>query len=190
MSLRVNETTWEAKDEGPIVGSENRLADIRILIVDDNWFARSVLRNALQALGLWKIVESTCPEDALDKFREQTFDLILMDNEMPDMSGVEFTKLIRNADRIVDPTIPIVMVSSCAQLGQIKTATNAGITEFLAKPFTANALIGKIIACFDAPRPFICNATYVGPCRRRRDRVSPDNVAFERRAYSAPVHLT
>lgn len=160
--------SWRSSLE---VDAQKQIADLRILIVDDNWFARSLLRNVLQALGIWKLVECPYPKEGLKRLQEEHFDLVLTDNHMPKMSGVEFTRQIRAGDRVKYPAIPIVMISSLTELGNVNKAADAGIHEFLAKPFTADGLVKKILSSINTPRQFIRSTTYVGPCRRRQKLV-------------------
>ncbi len=149
-------------------GKDDQISSIRVLIVDDNWFARSMMRNVLQALGIWKLVECPDPKEGLRRLQEEQFDLVLLDNDMPGLSGVEFTELVRASGEMDDPEIPIVMITSRTELGQVSKAVDAGIHEFLAKPFTADGLLKKIISAINTPRQFVRTKIYVGPCRRRQ----------------------
>ena len=79
--------------------TQKQLAELRILIVDDNWFARSLLRNVLQAMGVWKLVECLDPEEGFKRLQDEHFDLVLTDNHMPGMTGMEFTRLIRTSEK-------------------------------------------------------------------------------------------
>ncbi len=60
------------------------------------------------------------------------------------------------------------MISSRTECGQVNKVVDAGVHEFLAKPFTADGLLKKITSAINAPRQFVRTRIYVGPCRRRQ----------------------
>jgi len=176
------------RSDGQNTRSHERLTSLRILIVDDNWFARSLLRTVLQTLGVWTLVECASPKEAFQKLEEETFDLILLDNDMPEMSGIEMTRHIRSSNVIDDPSIPIIMISSRTELEEVRQAVNAGIHEYLAKPFTADGLVKKVLAGATVYRQFIRSSAYVGPCRRRQKLMLKSHGADRRvRTGSAMV---
>ena len=76
------------------------------------------------------------------------------------------------------------MISSRTELGQVNGAVDAGIHEFLAKPFTAVGLVKKILSSINTPRQFVRSGTYMGPCRRRQ-RVALKSRGKDRRASGA-----
>lgn len=154
------------------------------MIVDDNWFAISLLRTVLQALGMWRLTECSSSADALKRLEQERFDLVLVDNNMPIMTGVELTRMIRGSAKVDNPALPIIMISGKTELGQVNDAVNAGVNEFLAKPFSADGVMRKILTAVNQPRPFIRAKTYIGPCRRRQ-RLPLKKHGVERRAAVA-----
>jgi DNA-binding response OmpR family regulator len=65
--------------------------------------------------------------------------------------------------------LPIIMMTGHSEKSRVVEARDAGVTEFVAKPLTAKAVLERIQAVIYRPRPFVRTATYFGPGRRRRD---------------------
>ncbi|NQV45925.1 MAG: response regulator [Rhodospirillales bacterium] len=145
------------------------LNDLRILIVDDNRFQRSVTKSALSVKGIFGFGEANSARAAVDSLRENTFDLIVIDNNMPDETGIEFTRRIRQGETGANVEIPVIMVSSSGEASMIAEARNAGVHEFVLKPFSVTTLMERIRTTFKYPRKFIRTPGYVGPDRRWRD---------------------
>ena len=87
---------------------------------------------------------------------------------MKPMDGLAFTREIRTAQNSPNPFIPIVMMSGHTEKHRVQAARDAGITEFLAKPITAQSLFARIAEIVDRPRPFVRCPGYFGPDRRRK----------------------
>lgn len=156
------ETSPEATSELSL----SRMQNMRVLIVDDNYFARALLRNVLQALGVWMVAESNSAKEGIIRLVEEDFDLVLVDNMMPKVSGTAFTRTVRRSDLVKNQAVPIIMVSSYTDVRRIKDAVESGIHGFLAKPYSALALAQRLCACLDDERPFVSGSSYIGPCRR------------------------
>lgn len=163
--VRSDRKVWSASTK-PV--TERQFADLRVLVVDDNWFAISLLRNVLQALGIWKTEACVNAVDGFKQLGKEKFDLILLDNNMPGLSGTEFTKQLRAMNSSPNRSVPILMISSCTEMNEVKKALDVGVHEYLAKPFAVAGLLKKITSCLSTPRAFICRETYAGPCRRRQ----------------------
>jgi response regulator RpfG family c-di-GMP phosphodiesterase len=87
---------------------------------------------------------------------------------------------VRNAPDSPNPFIPIIMVSGYSSKECVNAARDAGVTEFLAKPVSSKAILSRLVAVIESPRPFVRTKTYFGPCRRRR--IDPFYKGPERRA--------
>ncbi len=164
--------------------SSYAMPKLTILIVDDSRFARTIIKNSLCSFSfIQEIIEVGDAVEGLKfiKSGDEPIDLILLDNEMPLLTGEEFTLTVRRDADFPEPEIPIIMVSSHIDQPRVVAARNAGINEFLAKPFSAKDLYQRICSTILNPRPFIRTKDYVGPDRRwikrkyksdRRDQVS------------------
>jgi two-component system cell cycle response regulator DivK len=112
-----------------------------ILYVEDNEFNRKIVKQLL-AQTKYQLREATDGETGLRMAHEEAPDLILMDVQLPKMSGLEATRRLR-----ADPqtaAIPIVVITSYALSGDAEKAKDAGATAYLAKPYSPRDLLAKI----------------------------------------------
>ncbi|EKD38867.1 MAG: sensory box histidine kinase/response regulator [uncultured bacterium] len=132
---------------------------IRILLVEDNFINQTVAMQILKNLGC-RVVAADNGRQALDAIKEQSFDLIFMDVQMPEMDGLEATRAIRqwearrnanHAGRIDDPAdhsrdrrIPIIALTAHAMVGDRQKCLDAGMDDYLAKPVVPAILAAKI----------------------------------------------
>jgi len=149
------------------------LAELRYLIIDENRFQRTIIKNSLMTFGARTAIEA---EDALEALRilnDEGIDVVLMDYDLSHMNGAELTRRIRRGDDLPHPEVPIIMISAAADPHVVIEARNAGVHEFLAKPFSPESLYVRIHASVLQPRKFIRAAGYVGPDRRWLDKGAP-----------------
>jgi two-component system, chemotaxis family, chemotaxis protein CheY len=144
------------------------LSDIRVLVVEDNQFMRTLLKDALNAMNIGAVDVANSGKRALDLMAHDRYDLVITDLEMENGNGIELIDAIRTGRNIEDPLVPIIVLSANTTLSMITSARDAGTTEFLAKPVSAKALYRRISAIIEAPRNFIRTDDYFGPDRRRR----------------------
>ena len=154
--------------------------ELKVLVVDDNLHMRALLCRILQAFGVKTIYDATNAQQAWEIFRLNPCDIMLVDWVLDGMNGVEFTEKVRNAPDSPNPFIPIIMVSGYSSKECVNAARDAGVTEFLAKPVSSKAILSRLVAVIESPRPFVRTKTYFGPCRRRR--IDPFYKGPERRA--------
>jgi two-component system chemotaxis response regulator CheY len=160
---------------------------LRFLVVDDNSYVRRLVRTLLHGFGVHEIVEAEDGAAAIDRFAQANPDILVTDWEMPILDGIELTKLIRTSENSLNPYVPIVMMTAYAEKQRVMQARDAGVTEFLVKPLSAQALHSRVSAIVTNPRPFIRTSTYFGPDRRRM--TMPDFAGDERRK-GAPAQRT
>ena len=84
------------------------------------------------------------------------------------IDGVEFTRLLRNAPDSANPYLPVVMITGHSERSRVTQARDSGVNEFVVKPLTARALLGRLDSVIMRPRPFIRCKSYFGPDRRRK----------------------
>ena len=94
--------------------------------------------------------------------------MILTDLSMKPVDGIAFTREVRLSHDSPNPYVPIMMITGHTERQKVEAARDAGITEFLAKPVTAQGLFLRIAEIVERPRPFVRCAEYFGPDRRRR----------------------
>ena len=109
---------------------------LRILLVDDNELNREIAQEAiLRHFENAEIVEATNGKEAINTLETEPFDLVLMDMQMPTLSGTEATRLIRASDNIPDPELPIIALTAATTQEDIERALASGMNTHLSKPF-------------------------------------------------------
>ena len=112
-----------------------------ILYVEDNEFNRKIVRDLLKRTG-YALIEAQDGEAGVAAARDKRPDLILMDIQLPKISGIEATRRLR-ADPATAAT-PIIALTSFALSGDEQKAKEAGATAYLAKPYSPKELLGLI----------------------------------------------
>ncbi|MBI1326235.1 MAG: response regulator [Alphaproteobacteria bacterium] len=117
--------------------------DIKILVVDDNGINQRVITSFLEREG-YTVEASSSADEAINKFKKDHFDIILMDIEMPGKSGHEAAHEIRALDDPKKAEVPIVALTGNVTDDDIKACYNAGMNDFLAKPVYPESLFSVI----------------------------------------------
>ena len=117
---------------------------MKILLVDDSSTMRRIQKNTLTQLGLTDVDEAEDGEAAVAKVQATKSDLVLMDWNMPKMTGIDALKKIK-ADPALK-SVPIIMVTSESEKSRIIEAIQAGAANYIVKPFQAETLQEKIQA--------------------------------------------
>lgn len=113
------------------------LQDIHILLVDDDSLNQFIGKELLVMQGA-KVTLADSGKSAIEQIQEQTFDLILMDINMPDMDGYETTRRIRADKQII--YLPIIALTAHALSGECERCLAAGMDDYLPKPFEIKQL--------------------------------------------------
>lgn len=144
-----------------------RFDRISVLVVDDSPHMLNLLSDILRGLGTGTIHTAL---DAVDAFKEIAItrpDLVICDQAMEPICGVEFTQMLRTSRDSPDIHVPIIMVTGYCDSQTVMEARDAGVNEFLAKPISAKSLYLRLLEVINNPRIFIKTKTYTGPDRRR-----------------------
>jgi two-component system chemotaxis response regulator CheY len=152
---------------------------LRFLVIDDNVHMRRILRALLLAFGSREVHEADDGVAGIEAFEQFTPDIVIIDWAMPLFDGLEFTRMIRQPDSNASPFTPIIMLTGHSERKRVTAARDAGVTEFMVKPISANALHQRIVNIIANPRRFIRTKTYFGPDRRRNN--APNYTGPERR---------
>ena len=120
--------------------------EMQILIVDDFSTMRRIVRNLLNELGFQNTQEADDGTTAQPVLESRPIDLVVLDWNMPNMTGIELLRWIRAHDSL--KTIPVLMVTAEAKREQIVEAAEAGVNGYVVKPFTAATLQAKLERIF------------------------------------------
>jgi two-component system, chemotaxis family, chemotaxis protein CheY len=120
--------------------------NMKIMVVDDMSTMRRIVKNIFKQLGFQNIEEAENGQEALAKIRADRYGFVVSDWNMPVMSGIELLKAIRADGALKD--IPVLMVTAEAQKDNIIEAVQAGVSNYIVKPFTAEVLQEKMNKIF------------------------------------------
>lgn len=153
------------------------LGAVRILVVDDNRQARELIKSVLASAGAREIRHAVTAPDAYEVLRSEPIDLVVLDQNLGEGGeGLALARRIRHDPGSPNPFVAILMLTGQADLALVRAARDAGVNEFLAKPFNVAGLLKRIEALIFQPRPFVRTESYVGPDRRRRADNGYDGV--------------
>ncbi len=120
--------------------------NMKIMVVDDMSTMRRIVKNILKQLGFANIDEAENGKEALDKLRADKFGFVVSDWNMPVMTGIDMLRAIRADEGLKH--IPVLMVTAEAQKENIVEAVQAGVSNYIVKPFTAESLQDKMAKIF------------------------------------------
>jgi CheY-like chemotaxis protein len=115
----------------------------RILVVEDNIINRRILSRKLCSLG-FEIIEANDGQETLDAYQNSSLDCILMDQEMPVISGNSATRRIRELEKESGTHIPILGMTANVRAAQISEMLEAGMDDIINKPFRTEEIVAKI----------------------------------------------
>jgi two-component system cell cycle response regulator DivK len=144
----------------------------RILVVEDNQLSLALLKQLLEVHG-YEILETPEGLQAIDIARDERPDLILMDIRLPDICGLEVTRLLKRDEQT--KTIPIIAVTALATPGYEKKGLESGCDAYIAKPIA----LGNLLRIIES---FLSSVPSVGSCIGSEDRGELPFVST--RAYS------
>jgi two-component system, chemotaxis family, chemotaxis protein CheY len=119
---------------------------MKILVVDDMSTMRRIIKNIMKQLGFANVEEAENGQEALDKMKADTFGFIISDWNMPVMTGIQLLRAIRADEKL--KAIPVLMVTAEAQKENLIEAIQAGVSNYIVKPFTADVLQEKMNKIF------------------------------------------
>ncbi|WP_300732054.1 response regulator [Pseudomonas sp.] len=123
------------------------MSKVSVLVVDDASFIRDLIKNGLRnAFPGIRIEDAINGRKAQNLLTREAFDLVLCDWEMPEMSGLELLAWCRGQDRL--KALPFIMVTSRGDKENVVQAIQAGVSDFVSKPFTNEQLLTKVKKAF------------------------------------------
>jgi two-component system chemotaxis response regulator CheY len=113
-----------------------------VLIVDDSKVMREMIAACLRPIETLTLTQASSGLEAIEQISLRPFDLIVLDLNMPDIGGLEVIEFIRKQDKLRH--LPILIVTTRGDEGSKKTVLDAGASQFLAKPFTPDAMLSEV----------------------------------------------
>ena len=120
--------------------------DMEILVVDDASAMRRIVRGLLKELGFKHIREAENGQVALQELKKKKADFVVSDWNMPVMTGIDLLRAIRADESL--KSIPVLMVTAEAKQDNIIAAVQAGVNNYIVKPFNAQTLQEKLNKIF------------------------------------------
>lgn len=145
-----------------------KFENIKVLLVEDNQAMLQLTKAVLTTFGIKNIITASNGEVAFERFRAEKADLIVADWMMKPVDGISLTHMVRSHSASPDPYVPIILVTGFSEKRRVFEARDAGVTEFLVKPFNARDLYRRIARIIESPRQFVRSEDFFGPDRRRK----------------------
>jgi DNA-binding response OmpR family regulator len=157
----------------------NALAKLDVLVADSSSHMAGLIGQMLRGLKVGKVTEVVDAGRATGELSRHGFGLVILDADLHGVETVDLVRSLRADTESPNRLVPIIMVAARASASSIVAARDAGVTEFLRKPFAPSHLEQRIRAVIETPRDFVEAEAYSGPDRRRR---KPTEASPHRRA--------
>jgi CheY-like chemotaxis protein len=146
---------------------EKLIERLGLLVVDENPYTRKLTRTMLMNIGAKSIFEAADGLSALDVVRNVNPDIMLMDWDMPVLSGPQIMHIVRSPGVFAKPFLPIIMLMPRASRERINEAIRLGVHEVLTKPTSPKMLQDRLLSILVHPRPMVQIGQYWVPEPRR-----------------------
>jgi len=120
------------------------LTNLRILLAEDNTVNQRIAVRILEKLG-WKVTTVNNGQEVLDILNNQTFDVILMDDNMPLLDGIEAVQVIRREEKQTGEHVPVIAMTANAMVGDRERYLSSGMDGYVSKPIDRNLLYEEIV---------------------------------------------
>ncbi len=121
---------------------------VRVLLAEDNLVNQKITTRILEKQGL-EVATVVNGKEAVEKLHQEKYDIVLMDSQMPEMDGLEATRIIRDNERHTGRHIPIIALTARAMEDDRKRCLEAGMDGYVAKPIDRKKLFEEIINCLE-----------------------------------------
>jgi CheY-like chemotaxis protein len=139
--LSFQKTTAEAESDIEVVELDNEIKNIKVLVVEDIALNQLLMKTLLDDFGFERDIADN-GKIAIEKLQTKSYDVILMDLQMPEMNGFEATEYIRNK---MNSKIPIIALTADVTTVDLAKCKAVGMNDYIAKPIDERLLYRKII---------------------------------------------
>lgn len=163
-----------------------KFAKLQVVVADSDIGSARLVKQILMSFGFRRIDIFTSGEEALQFLSGNRTDLLVTEWALEGIDGLDLVSNVRavKSHKFIRFDMPILMLTGRSARRHVEAARDAGITEFVAKPFSAKTISTRLIEIIDRPRIFVEAPNYKGPSRRRRSKPPPGMA--ERRAPRDP----
>jgi CheY-like chemotaxis protein len=143
----------------------SEFGEFSVLVIEPHQLGRRLLCEIILGLKVARVVPVPTLEDGLQMMTKQPFDVVFTDwSEATD--AIALVRMIRSAES-PNPFVPVVVMTAFGDFDHIRDARDAGITEYMLKPFPPQVVASRLRSVMLHPRPFVRSEVYFGPDRRR-----------------------
>jgi len=131
-------------------------------------------KSILQTFGVGDVIGAKNGEEGFKTYCRKNPDVVLADWMMKPLDGIALTRRIRTDPKSPNPYVPVILMTGFSEKRRVLEARDAGVTEFLVKPFNARDLYRRIAQIIERPRQFVRSEDFFGPDRRRKAKTNHD----------------
>lgn len=150
------------------------LRGVTALLADRDHYTRDLIAHMLRGFGMESPVFADSGASAMAQMKHCCYDLCIVEAMLPDMSGAELVRWIRQMNKAPMRFMPVLVLTGYTQLRMIAETRDAGANIIAKKPISPKVLFERIAWMARVARPFIETDSYVGPDRRFRDIPPPE----------------
>ncbi|HEY2069777.1 MAG TPA: response regulator [Rhizomicrobium sp.] len=143
---------------------------LRILLVTAKPHVAEILRQVLGIVGVTNTVLASGGHAAIDRLTTEIFDAVFCDEAVSRETGQDFGHAARRTKGLLDPMVPVFLVSGGPRRKDVEAARDQGYTDIVARPVSAATVLRKLSVALKRPRPFIVAPEFFGPDRRSQAR--------------------
>ncbi len=128
-----------------------RLRNLKVLLVDDEYYMRKVLRTHLLASGVTAVSEAATGVDGLEQIERWAPDVVIVDWQMPKLDGPSFVRYVRSPEHCSTPNVPIIMLTGHSEKSRVMEAIKIGVNDFMLKPVSSQVLQERLLGVLSSP---------------------------------------
>ena len=147
---------------------KNALRNLQLLIADPDDWVGEALRFNLEQMGFGEVRRVRNGQDALTSLSTHPVHFVITEWSLPRIDGLSLVQKVRTSREGIHPALPVIMLSGKGERSDVIKARDAGVNEFLVKPFSARSIYQRLERLIEHPRPFIISPQFHGPDRRTR----------------------
>jgi len=166
---------------GVFMKSNNNLEKIKVLIVDDEKLIQRLVYDVLTRLGFRLITVANSGRQAMDLVAKLEFDFIITDWQMKNLNGIDLIRYVRSSPHTKNGRIPFIMLTGNSEVRDVVEARDAGVNEYIIKPFSSEQLVRRIRSIIERPKSYVVSPNYIGPNRRHKNEPPPHGIERRKR---------